>query len=133
MSLCKALEDASYIKLSILKIVCERSDAFALGMAVPRAFPLYNRKTSVKKNSNKKIRIEFLFVGENTTALDEDEVKCLNTAADSVRLAAKIVDAPCSEMNTNHFLEVLLASYSCVHLTYWYRHCPLILADHTQD
>lgn len=32
--------------------------------------------------------------------------QCLSNAADGVRLAARIVDTPCNEMNTDHFLEV---------------------------
>lgn len=35
--------------------------------------------------------------------------QCLTNAADGVRLAARIVDTPCSEMNTDDFLE---ASFS---------------------
>ena len=50
--------------------------------------------------------MEFLFVGVNTAALTQSEVDCLNSTAESVRLAAKIVDTPCNEMNTDHFLEV---------------------------
>lgn len=33
-------------------------------------------------------------------------VQCLSNAADGVRLAARIVDTPCNEMNTDHFLDV---------------------------
>lgn len=33
-------------------------------------------------------------------------VQCLSNAADGVRLAARIVDTPCNEMNTDHFLNV---------------------------
>lgn len=33
-------------------------------------------------------------------------LQCLSNAADGVRLAARIVDTPCNEMNTNNFLEV---------------------------
>lgn len=33
-------------------------------------------------------------------------IQCLSNAADGVRLAARIVDTPCNEMNTDHFLQV---------------------------
>lgn len=33
-------------------------------------------------------------------------VQCLSNAADGVRLSARIVDTPCNEMNTDHFLDV---------------------------
>ena len=77
-------------------------------MAVSRAFPLFNRKevNSSLKHSSTSILVEFLFVGANTTALDQSEVDFLNSTAESVRLAARIVDTPCNEMDTDHFLEV---------------------------
>lgn len=89
----------------VFQIVCERADAFALGLAVSRAYPLFNRKTN-SNGKQKKVVIEFLFVGENTVALDQNEVDLLNSSGQSVRLAAKIVDAPCSEMTTTDFVEV---------------------------
>ena len=38
--------------------------------------------------------------------LNEEELQCLRATADGVRLAAKIVDMPCSEMNVHHFVKV---------------------------
>jgi len=86
-------------------IVCKRKDAFALGIALSRAYPLYNRKTTRTTFSKRSVLVEFLFVGDKTDALEQDEIDCLTSAAESVRLAAKIVDAPCNEMTTDHFLE----------------------------
>lgn len=40
------------------------------------------------------------------TAFGSSSVQCLSNAADGVRLAARIVDTPCNEMNTDHFLDV---------------------------
>lgn len=40
------------------------------------------------------------------TAEGLSSVQCLSNAADGVRLAARIVDTPCNEMNTDHFLDV---------------------------
>ena len=88
--------------------MCKRKDAFALGIAVSRAYPLYNRKTTRTTFGKKSVLVEFLFVGDKTDALDQSEIDCLTSAAESVRLAAKIVDAPCNEMTTDHFLEVLV-------------------------
>jgi len=85
-------------------IVCERKHAFALGCAVPRMFPLYNTKTSGGETS-KTITVEFVFTGAEKDALSDKEIACLTAAAESIRLAAKIVDAPCNEMHTNGFLK----------------------------
>ena len=38
--------------------------------------------------------------------LAESECILLERAAESVRTAARIVDMPCNEMNTDHFLQV---------------------------
>lgn len=40
--------------------------------------------------------------------LTTDDLTAMENAANGVRLAAKIVDAPCSEMNVDHFLEVII-------------------------
>ena len=80
-------------------------------MAIPRAYPLYSRKTVKNPNGMKqqrKLTIEFSFVGDDNTPLDQSEVEFLNAAADAVRLTARIVDAPCNDMNTLAFLEVHL-------------------------
>ncbi|XP_053694585.1 probable aminopeptidase NPEPL1 [Sabethes cyaneus] len=95
-------------------IVCERSNVFASACAVARAYPLYCRKSfKSPDNSNInqtpsepiKVSIEFVLIGnaDNTTLTDED-VKVLKYAADGIRLTAKIVDAPCNEMNVSGFL-----------------------------
>lgn len=38
--------------------------------------------------------------------LTAEEISCISNAATGVRLAARIVDTPCSEMNVDHFLKV---------------------------
>lgn len=58
--------------------------------------------------------------------------QCLSNAADGVRLAARIVDTPCNEMNTDHFLEVsesFLVPYTfgCQHMQP--RHPPSVLCQ----
>ena len=79
---------------------------FPLGCAVARAFPLYSQKTSSKCYKETTITVEFCFKGENTSPPTDAEIACLTAAADGIRLAARIVDAPCSEMHTDAFLEV---------------------------
>jgi len=98
-------------------IVCERNDVFASASAVARAFPLYSRKTNQanaanadnhevdKKSMPYTVTVEFILVGDVTTPLSPKECKLLEQAAESIRTAARIVDTPCSEMNTDHFLQ----------------------------
>lgn len=105
-------------------IVCERADVFASACAVVRAFPLYSRKTSNNSSnsssssfssnsiekSNSTVSIEFVVIEKDgqlstTSALSADDIACMEEAARGIRLAAKIVDMPCNEMNVSHFIE----------------------------
>lgn len=58
---------------------------------------------SKKKNYN--------CLGENgeISELTEEEVNALENAATGIRLAARIVDTPCNEMNVDHFLDEVRA------------------------
>lgn len=94
---------------------------FASAVAVARAFPLYSKKTNSNKgavsNSNAErtqvnVVVEFILVG-STEVLNEDDCLMLKRASDCVRTTARIVDTPCNEMNTDHFIKVssLLLNY----------------------
>jgi probable aminopeptidase NPEPL1 len=82
---------------------------------------MFSRKTSRNPShtSNTTVRVEFLLVpspecrdiGERNgnmekLMLSSENLLCLENACIGVRLAARIVDAPCSEMNVDHFLQV---------------------------
>ncbi|KAG9259421.1 probable aminopeptidase NPEPL1 [Astyanax mexicanus] len=91
-------------------MVCEQSDVFASACAIARAFPLFTRRTTSSRRTEKKhVTVEFITVGQENGPLVLSTVQCLSNAADGVRLAARIVDSPCSEMNTDHFLEEIKA------------------------
>lgn len=91
-------------------MVCERSDVFASACAISRAFPIFSRRSSSTRRTEKKhVTVEFLIVGQDNGSLEQAELECLSSAADGVRLAARIVDTPCNEMNTDHFLEEIKA------------------------
>lgn len=94
---------------------------FASACAVARAYPLFSRKTSSNPahTSNTTVRVEFLLVPSpdcrdsserngniENLILSSENLLCLETACTGVRLAARIVDAPCSEMNVDNFLQV---------------------------
>lgn len=94
--------DGLFVITIICQIVCNRRDVFASSLAVARAFPKYSRKTGCEKREAT-VTTEFVLPDGS---LDEEDCVMLDNAAESVRLAARIVDAPCNEMNTDHFLNV---------------------------
>lgn len=75
---------------------------------------MYSRKSVIHSSKIHRavISVEFLIVpstdasSPDNTELTEEDLKCLEYAAHGIRLAAKIVDTPCNEMNVDHFLEV---------------------------
>lgn len=61
-------------------MVCERSEMFALGCALVRAFPQYSRQSSVKSKPDLKLLASFIIVdaeGGPSSALTDEEVNCL--------------------------------------------------------
>lgn len=92
--------------------MCERSDVYASACAVSRAYPLYSRKTSnnTAPSTPPTVYVHFLIVSEDSpsvqTPLSASEIACLQNTCYGVRLAAKIVDAPCNDMNVDHFIQV---------------------------
>ncbi|KAK4885658.1 hypothetical protein RN001_001929 [Aquatica leii] len=99
-------------------IVCERSDVFASGCAVARAFPLYSKKTPAVNNENVNVFVEFIIVPsingkepeENMELVEitEEELKVLEHASYGIRMTARIVDTPCNEMNVDYFIQEIL-------------------------
>ncbi|KAJ6665679.1 hypothetical protein lerEdw1_002049 [Lerista edwardsae] len=87
-------------------MVCERSEVFASACAIARAFPLFTLRSSASRRTEKKtLTVEFFLVGQNNGPVEVETLKCLESATEGVRLAARIVDTPCNEMNTDSFLE----------------------------
>uniref|UniRef100_T1J675 Cytosol aminopeptidase domain-containing protein n=1 Tax=Strigamia maritima TaxID=126957 RepID=T1J675_STRMM len=86
-------------------IVCEREDAFASACAVARAFSLYSRKSGQSSHRNN-VNVEFLLVGASAKQpLTQSDFACMSDATYGIQLTARIVDAPCSEMHTDGFLQ----------------------------
>uniref|UniRef100_A0ABI7WMD7 Cytosol aminopeptidase domain-containing protein n=1 Tax=Felis catus TaxID=9685 RepID=A0ABI7WMD7_FELCA len=87
-------------------MVCERSDAFASACALARAFPLFTHRSGASRRTEKKtVTVEFFLVGQDNGPVEVSTLQCLTNATEGVRLAARIVDTPCNEMNTDTFLE----------------------------
>lgn len=103
-SIPKLIRKSTYSENQHILVVCPRKHAIAIVSAIARTYPLYSTKTS--KNDPAKTRfvsVSFLFDTDATAATDA-ETATFNILAQSVRLTAKIVDMPCSEMNTDSFL-----------------------------
>lgn len=101
----------SFLCLSLLclQIVCDRKDLFASACAVARAFPLYSRKSRTESSGHVFLNVEFILIENEAVSesnyLTDGEIECLSNVANGIRLAAKIVDAPCNEMNVSKFIE----------------------------
>lgn len=94
--------------------MCDKSDLYASACAVVRAFPLYSRK-SHQSDLVVTVNVEFILIENDSVSqyiLSENDIKCLQNAEHGIRLAARIVDAPCNEMNVSHFINevTLIAS-----------------------
>ena len=87
----------------VILVVCKESEAFACGCAVARSFSLFSMRSDGKQNSIRSVSVEFAIVGESTCDLQEI-ASCLQDAADSIQMAARIVDTPCNFMNTTAFV-----------------------------
>lgn len=97
--------------------MCDKKDVFASACAVARAYPLYTRKSGTNGNGNGNdntndkiiVNVEFVVIENETIAtenvLTDTDIECLINTMNGIRLAAKIVDMPCNEMNVSHFID----------------------------
>ncbi|XP_076035523.1 putative aminopeptidase NPEPL1 granny smith protein [Oratosquilla oratoria] len=104
-SITKIVKTHSVGAEEYIVLVCERSDLFASACAIARAYPTYSRKTASGSNTDYKVTVEVLLVGNGVTPLTSQDEQVLNDAAYGVRLAAHIVDSPANEMHTDAFIE----------------------------
>lgn len=89
---------------------------FASACAVARAYPLYTRKTRGSDDNNSDnviVNVEFILIENDMIVLGnsliESDIECLTDAANGIRLAARIVDMPCNEMNVDGFIDEINA------------------------
>merc|ERR1712150_154188 len=104
-------------KIENVLVVCDYADVYASGCAIARAFPLYNRKTSskslaalesneipTKNTTERSVNVEFICVDQRE-GLNEEDIMMLDNSKNGIQMAARIVDTPCNEMNTDTFLD----------------------------
>lgn len=59
-------------------MVCERSDVFASSCAIARAFPIFSRRSTASRRTDKKhVTVEFLIVGNDSSSLHLAELEVL--------------------------------------------------------
>ncbi|XP_006634019.2 probable aminopeptidase NPEPL1 isoform X1 [Lepisosteus oculatus] len=87
-------------------VVCERPAVFASACALARASPLFSRRSGRgRPGEPRRVTAEFLCAKPGDQPLALETLTCLSNVAESIRLAARIVDTPCSEMSTDDFLQ----------------------------
>uniref|UniRef100_A0A8C0XDR4 Cytosol aminopeptidase domain-containing protein n=1 Tax=Castor canadensis TaxID=51338 RepID=A0A8C0XDR4_CASCN len=87
-------------------MVCEQPNVFASACALARAFPLFTHRSGASRRTDKRtVTVEFFLVGQDNGPVEVSTLQCLTNATEGVRLAARIVDTPCNEMDTDIFLE----------------------------
>ena len=87
-------------------VVCRLADGAAAApaaAAVARAFPLYDAKKGKGDGAPRTVRVAFEDAGGAPVA-DERTLRAAAVAADAVRLAQRIVDAPPNEMTTTRLV-----------------------------
>lgn len=95
---------------------------YASACAVARAYPLYSRKTGGDEHNfeNVIVNVEFILIENDMivqgNSLTESDIECLTDAANGIRLAARIVDMPCNEMNVDDFIDEINAVASAHNL-----------------
>jgi len=114
-SITKLMKTHSVGSNECVVIVCERKDLFASGCAVARAFSLYSRKTAGEAPTatprparDSEVKVEFVIVDGSSCepeTLSTLDIKALETSCSSIQMAARLVDAPCNEMNTSAFVK----------------------------
>ena len=68
----------------LFQIACERSEVYALGCAVARAYPRYQRSSTVSAMVMQEITVSFLLQGDNVDPLKQEELQCLNQTAEGM-------------------------------------------------
>ncbi|KAJ3160666.1 putative aminopeptidase npepl1 [Geranomyces michiganensis] len=77
-----------------------QEQVMAAAAAVARAFPLYNKKSAAQKLKPRTVNVEVSAPGGVT----EEQYRKIGNIADSIRLAARLTDMPCSELNTTTYI-----------------------------
>lgn len=87
--------------VAVILVVDAAAHALAAAAAVARALPLYSRKTSKTEEKRRLVRVAVLPADEGAVDLVR-----LAEVAEAVRFAARLVDTPTSELDTEAFVDV---------------------------
>lgn len=59
-------------------MLCEQSDVFASACAIARAFPLFTRRSASCKMEKKRVTVEFVIVGQDSSHLDPSMLEVIS-------------------------------------------------------
>jgi len=114
-SITKIIKSVTAGSSESVVLVCTEEDIYASGCAVARAYSAYTRKTVgeppgavARPARDITVSVEFLLVeGEEVApaSLPAPDLAALTASCQSIQLTARLVDAPCNEMNTDAFVE----------------------------
>lgn len=105
-ALTKLIKGCLTGRKEFIVMVCERRDVLASACAIARALPEYNCKASCSNSFSRSVTVEFILVGPDCeNPLSNSDLDCLHTITSGVRLSARVVDTPCSEMHTDAFVD----------------------------
>ncbi len=95
-------------RAAVVLLVDDVEHAFAAGCAVPRVLPEYSRKNEVSGKAKKEsdastVAVAFL----STDPIPDTLLDQLRASGEGIRLAARLVDMPTSELNTDVFVDEL--------------------------
>jgi probable aminopeptidase NPEPL1 len=113
-SISKIVRNHTFGESQLIVIACEKRNSIACASAVARVFPLFTTKTKHDTvNMERKVNVAFYFTDTPNLGFSatSEDVECYSTIGMSVRLTAKIVDSPCADMTTTHFLNVIIIKY----------------------
>lgn len=88
-------------RVAVLVAVATADEAIAAACAVGRALPAYTRKTSSANKKRRVVQVGIIALDGGTVDVDE-----VTAVAEGVRFAARLVDAPTSELDTEAFVDV---------------------------
>eukprot|EP00761_Pharyngomonas_kirbyi_P011975 gb/GECH01012001.1/.p1 GENE.gb/GECH01012001.1/~~gb/GECH01012001.1/.p1 ORF type:complete len:500 (+),score=144.91 gb/GECH01012001.1/:1-1500(+) len=93
------------VNTTVLLALDSVEEAAPAGFAVARVFPLFSTKTSKQSDASSQKVVIDLTTQKNET-IPSEKISKLTNASDSIRLAAKLVDMPTSELHTSRFVEI---------------------------
>eukprot|EP01138_Halocafeteria_seosinensis_P001126 gb/GECG01001152.1/.p1 GENE.gb/GECG01001152.1/~~gb/GECG01001152.1/.p1 ORF type:complete len:532 (+),score=55.03 gb/GECG01001152.1/:1-1596(+) len=109
-ALCKMSLGLHSFPLGVTLMLNDHNNTQASALAVARAFPAYNHRSTRGSFGGIEVLVNVNFVGDaKGSTVDKDETQILIA---STRLCAALVDMPTSELHTDRFVEIAQTIHS---------------------